>query len=175
MREIRKNAQDGLPEFGIPREGEERRDGGCAVVFEPATGNYAVGRRFTEGMFILFSGGVEEGETMEEGILREVREESGLHDFMHVENIGAVWAHYYNRSKNIARVARATCLLVILGSTDVLPTALEAHEQFELAWATAPEILSNWEMHNREGGLDHWIYFLEKASVRIRELGYGSR
>ena len=26
-----------IPEFGIKRENEERRDGGCAVVFDPTS------------------------------------------------------------------------------------------------------------------------------------------
>jgi hypothetical protein len=26
-----------IPEFGIKRENEERRDGGCAIVFDPVT------------------------------------------------------------------------------------------------------------------------------------------
>lgn len=31
-------------EFGIKRENEERRDGGCAVVFDPVSQKYAVNR-----------------------------------------------------------------------------------------------------------------------------------
>ena len=33
---------EGILEFGIKRENEERRDGGCSVVFNPETQKYAV-------------------------------------------------------------------------------------------------------------------------------------
>ena len=70
-----------IPEFGIKRENEERRDGGCAVVFDPVSQKYAVNRIIDHNRFGFSLGGVEDGESMEEGILREVVEESGLYDF----------------------------------------------------------------------------------------------
>jgi len=33
-----------IPEFGTKRENEGRRDGGCAVVFDPASQKYAVNK-----------------------------------------------------------------------------------------------------------------------------------
>lgn len=159
-----------IPEFGIKRENEERRDGGCGIVFDPKTQKYAVGKDTDDGFLRLFSGGVEEGEGIDAGILREVTEESGLYDFAHVEKVGEAMAHYHNNLKKINRVAHATCLLVILKSADVVPTKLEEHEQFTLAWVTADELRENWKGHGR--GADHWVYFLEKASSRIKELGY---
>lgn len=163
---------EAIPEFGIKRENEERRDGGCAVVFDPATGNYAVGERSADGLLILFSGGVADGEDMQEGILREVREESGLHEFSIVEEVGKAITHYHNRAKNVNRYALATCLLVILESAKVQETNLEAHEQFSLVWRTKDAILENWKEHNTDQGLDHWVYFFNKATARIGELGY---
>lgn len=152
---------ESVPEFGTPREDEERRDGGCAVVYDPATGLYAVGRREQDGLLLLFSGGVEEGEDITEGILREVREESGLYDFAHVERVAQALTHYHNRAKHVNRVAHATCLLVVLGSAATKPTKLEAHEQFALYWATPEEIRANWAAENADHGLDHWLYFLD--------------
>lgn len=158
---------EGIPEFGTPAENEERRDGGCAVVFDPATGLYAVGKRDADGLMLLFSGGVEPDEDIRAGILREVREESGLHDFAHVEQIAEAMAHYRNKAKNVNRVAKATCLLVILKSADVVPVQLEAHEQFALAWVTPGDIRRNWTERNEDRGLDHWLYFLDKAEVLV--------
>lgn len=45
-----------IPEFGIKRENEERRDGGCAFVFDPATQKYAVGEHHDGGLLRLFFG-----------------------------------------------------------------------------------------------------------------------
>lgn len=161
-----------IPEFGIKRENEERRDGGCAFVFDPAEQKYAVGRQENNGTYRLFSGGVDADEDIERGVLREVVEESGLHDFIHVEKVGAAVSHYYNSLRNVNRIAHVTCFLVILKSPDLVPVELEAHENFLLAWVNAEEMLSNWEARNQNKDLDHWIYFLKKAVPCARELGY---
>lgn len=161
-----------IPEFGIKRENEERRDGGAAVVFDPATGLFAVGLRESDGLFILFSGGVEEEEDITEGICREVTEESGLHNFARVEILAEAWAHYRHPVKKVNRVAKATCLLIVLRDTHAEPQQLEAHEQFSLVWKKAEEILANWREQNHDHGLDHWIYFFEQGLARLKEGGY---
>lgn len=161
-----------IPEFGIKRENEERRDGGCAVVFDPMLQKYAVGK-LPDGNFWLFSGGVEDGEKIEDGILREVAEESGLYDFLYVEKIDEAIAHYHNPLKNVNRVAHATCFLVILKTNNVKETKLEKHEKFTLVWLDAIEILENFKNREKEtGGTGHWIYFFEKSVNRAIELGY---
>ncbi len=161
-----------IPEFGTKRDNEERRDGGCAVVFDPKTQRYAVNKHDANGLLGLFSGGVEEGEEMQAGILREVVEESGLDDFLHVEQIAEAFTHYHNMLKNVNRVAKATCFLVILRSDHQVPVRHEAHEKFTLAWATAEEIFENWRSRNVEKDYDHCEYYLEKGAVRVREVGY---
>jgi 8-oxo-dGTP pyrophosphatase MutT (NUDIX family) len=160
-----------IPEFGIKRENEERRDGGCAVVFYPKTQRYAVNKH-ENGLLGLFSGGVGPDEDMQTGILREVVEESGLSHFLHVEKIAEALTHYYNILKKVNRVAHATCFLVILKDTDLVAVHHEAHETFTLAWATSDEIIANWQSWNEHKDHDHWIYFLKKAVARAKELGY---
>ena len=160
------------PEFGIKRENEERRDGGCAVVFDPISNKFAVGKQTENGLFRLFSGGVDANEDIEKGVLRELVEESGLHDFDHVEKIAQAMSHYHNTLRNVDRVAHATCFLVILKSADLVPVHLEEHEKFTLEWATADEILDNWNSKNEDKDYDHWIYFLNKSLEKLKELGY---
>jgi NADH pyrophosphatase NudC (nudix superfamily) len=156
-----------IPEFGIHRENEERRDGGVGIVYDPETKKFAVGRQTTDGLFRLFSGGVEAGEDIEKGTLREVVEESGLCDFLRVEKLAEAMTHYHNNLRNVNRVAHATCFLIILKSTKLQSVELEAHEKFVLEWATAEEILSNWDERNTNHDFDHWIYFMNKALERI--------
>lgn len=164
--------QETIPEFGMKRENEERRDGGCGIVFNPKSQKYAVGRQHENGSFRLFSGGVDANEDIEEGILREVMEESGLYDFKYIEKIGEALTHYHNTLRNVNRVAHATCFLVILESDALKPVRLEEHEKFSLAWATAEEILADWQSRNQNKDNDHWIYFMRKAVTRAKELGY---
>lgn len=161
-----------VPEFGIKRKNEVKIQGGCAVIFDPKTGKYAVGKQTENGSLRLFSGGVSPEEDIEKGILREVAEESGLHDFSHVEKVGEAITHYYNSLKKSYRGGPATCLLLILKSSDLLPLKLEEHEKFSLYWATAEEILANWQSRNENKDHDHWLYFMEKAAKRLKELGY---
>ncbi len=163
---------DTIPEFGIKRENEERRDGGCAVVFDPKSQLYACGVQAEDGLLRLFSGGIDPGESMQDGVLREVVEESGLHDFLHVEYITEALSHYYNSLRKVNRVAKASRFLVILNESTLVPVALEEHEKFTLTWARADEILSNWEKRNENRDYDHWIFFLSKAVARAQELGH---
>ena len=166
------NQDTSIPEFGIKRDNEERRDGGCGIVLDPKTGLYAFGRQDHDGLCRLFSGGVEDGEDIEKGVLREVTEESGLADFLYVEKIAEAFTHYHNSLKNVNRVAHATCFLVVLKSTDLIGVQLESHEKFKLAWATSDEIFADWESRNENKDYDHWIYFFKKAVRRAVELGY---
>lgn len=158
-------------EFGIKRENEERRDGGCAVVFDPESQKYAVGKD-KNGWLRLFSGGVDEKEDIQDGVLREVLEESGLYNFLYVEKIAEALTHYHNSLKNIDRMGHATCFLMILKNTNLRPTQLEEHEKFILDWVSTEELLNNWESRNQEKNYDHWIYFFKKAVNRAVELGY---
>ncbi len=164
--------EDTILEFGIKRENEERRDGGCAVVFNPKTQLFAVSEGIGTGFLRLFAGGVNPGENLQEGILREVMEESGLCDFLYVEKIGKAYAHYYNSLRKVNRVTETTCLLVILQSTDLVDVLHEEHEKFFLVWKSAAEIFDDWKIRNENKDLDHWVYFFNKAIKRLKELNY---
>lgn len=159
-------------EFGTKRENEERRDGGFGIIFNPKTQLYAVGENIGDGNLRFFGGGVDSQEDIEEGILREIIEESGLHDFLYIEKIGKVLAHYHNKPKNIDRITEATCLLIILKSANLMNTKLEEHEKFTLEWVRANKIFFDLRSRNQDKDYDHWIYFLEKSVKRIKELGF---
>jgi leucyl-tRNA synthetase len=158
-------------ETGQVRDNEEFKNGGAAVVFDPKTQKYAVAS-FADGKCLLFAGGVSEGETVHQCILREVEEESGLHNFKHVEWIETSYAHYFNTMKKVNRVARAECLLVVLEDSHTNEVHRELHENFTLAWKSAGEIKKWWMEHNDEDGLKHYIRFLDQSVARAIELGY---
>jgi len=164
--------EENLPEFGTKRENEERRDGGCAVIFDPESQKYAVYRNTKDDLFGLFGGGFNDGEGEEEGVKREVEEESGLKNFLYTEKLDKVLTHYYNSNKEVNRVATAVCFLIILENSNRVQTKLEEHEKFEFVWSNPKEILDNWQSRNENKDYDHWIYFLQKGVARARELGY---
>jgi leucyl-tRNA synthetase len=161
-----------VQETGVRHESDERRDGGCGVIFNPKTNKYAVATH-PDGLIRLFAGGVDKGEDLERGILREIAEESGLYDFDHVEKVRSCFTHYYNSRKNVHRSALAACFLVVLKSDAQKERHLEPHEQeLALSWMTPQEIISNWEGHNKDHDVDHWFIFLREAVARAVELGY---
>lgn len=161
-----------IPEFGIKRDNEERRDGGCAIIYDPVKERYAIGKHVQDGFLRLFSGGVDSSEDIKTGILREVYEESGLYDFEYVEKIGEAFCHYHNSLKNVNRVAHATCFLIILKSVKLKPTKLEEHEKFVLDWVSSDELKENWNLDRFKYDCEHWLYFLEIAMKRISDEGY---
>ena len=159
-------------ETGISYPDEERRDGGCGVIFNPKTQKYAVAQH-VNGLVGFFGGGVENNEDLERGVLREVAEESGLGDFDRVERIKTCFTHYYNHQKQMYRSAFATCFLGILKSDAQHGQKLEPHEKgITLAWMTPEEIVGNWESRNKNHDLDHWFIFLRESVVRAIELDY---
>jgi len=158
-------------ETGIQRPNEERRDGGCAVIFDPKTQKYAFGR-LPDGKYDLYGGGVDAKEDLTQGILREIEEESGLHDFNHIETLDDAFVHYYNFKKKVARVARATCLFVTLASNAKKELHQESHENYTLTWSNPDEVIAWWETNNKNHDYDHWIIFLKKGVARAVELGF---
>lgn len=158
-------------ETGEKRDNEEFRDGGAAVVFDPQQQKYAVSEWQDDGRLTLYAGGVDDGETVHEAILREVKEESGLTKYSNVEWIDVARAHYFNGAKKVNRVARAECLLLILEDNIPQEITLEEHENFELAWKSADDIKEYWETHNDDGTYSHYIEFLNRGVARAIEMG----
>ena len=162
------------PEKGITRDDEQFAEGGSSVVFDPKTQKYAFLQIEKNGNIALFAGGQKEGEAVHDGILRELREESGLTHIKQYEEVCTVYGHYYHTLKNINRRARATVLLVVLDDTNTVATQLEEHEKFHLVWLDAAEVLAKWEA--TEGGhYDHYIVALKQAVGRAIELGFDTK
>ena len=150
---------------------EERRDGVATVIFDPHTQKYAVLKWKINGLYGLLSGGRDSNESDRETLEREVAEESGFNDFTRIEELGHIFAHYYNGLKRIPRSALAAGYLIVLNSTRADETRREEHEKFDIAWVSAHEIVENWKQHESIG-LGHWKLFLERGIARAIELGY---
>lgn len=159
------------PELGMRRENEQFADGGSSVAFDPSMQKYAFIQLDDHDRVALCAGGRKEGEDLHQGILRELREESGLTHIKEYEEVCTVYGHYYHPLKKLNRRARATVLLVILEDTDTVATQLETHEKFHLVWLDAADVLARWKAIE-SGDYDHYIVALERAVGRAIELGY---
>lgn len=168
------NEEENILEFGIKRENEERRDGGGAVIFDPETKKYAVYKTLDYGYLGLFGGGVEPGENTRDGVIREITEESGLFDFLHIEELGNFVAHYYHNRKKLNRVTHSTFFLFVLNSKNIVRTKHEDHENFYLTFVDLNELIFDLSSRNQEKNYDHWIHFLKKANKRLTDLGHNN-
>lgn len=162
------------PETGVDRENEVNVIGVCGIIYDPKTKKFAVAEwadGWGKGLYGLFGGGREKTETPYDAVLREVAEESGLHDFASVEYLYSTVSHYYNGPKKSARRATVDCFLMILNSNKPQDHKREAHETFTLGWRTAEEILANWQERNHneteELNYDHWIEFLQRGVAEL--------
>jgi len=159
-------------ETGLKRENEERRDGGCGIIFDSKSQKYAVLEEEDSGFLGFCAGGLQADKNEQTEVIREIEEESGLYNFCHIEKISTAFSHFYNSLKNVNRFAHAVCYLFVLESTDVKPTKLEVHEKYKLVWKNPAEIEQNWIKQNRQADTEHWVYFLHQAVARTVELGF---
>jgi len=166
------------PETGVSRENETKVKGVCAIAYNPKTKKFAVAEwadGWGQGLYGLFGGGREDGETPEQAIRREMAEESGLQDFKSVEYLYSSISHYYNGPKKSARRATVDCFLIVLNSEAQDDGKREVHETFTTGWRTAEEIIANWEDRNTKEGqeknYDHWLEFLKRGIEALREQG----
>jgi leucyl-tRNA synthetase/inosine/xanthosine triphosphate pyrophosphatase family protein/predicted NUDIX family NTP pyrophosphohydrolase len=153
------------PETGQKRENEEFRSGGCGVVFDPETQKYAFAG-FEDGRYLFFAGGNDEGESVKNAVIREVKEESGLTNFTSIEQVGYAYTHFHNQMKKVNRVATVECYNFVLTNSEVVEVSREAHENFQLVWRDAKEVLDCWTRNNADEGYTHYIEFLKKAVAK---------
>jgi leucyl-tRNA synthetase len=89
----------------------------------------------------LLTGGVDEGMTPEETVLKEVREETG---YLHAkaEHLGMIHSKYYHAPKELNRFGHADAFFVQLLDDAQEPVAAEESEKHEVVWMTLDELRS---------------------------------
>ncbi len=104
------------------------RDGKMLITFDKPTQQY-----------ILPGGGVDEGETPEQAVLRELREETGYTNVKIIKNLGTFKHNYYHtRKKNIR--STDTIFLVVIGSDEPLPRDETEIEKTDFMWLPIAEV-----------------------------------
>ncbi len=101
--------------------------------------------------YALLTGGLEEGETPEEAVLREIREEVGYVNFKSVEKIDTVVEdHFYHPLKKINLHLEWQPFIVTLADGDQVETAQEEKDILEACWVKKNEVIEYLDTRNVE-------------------------
>ena len=144
-----------------PREDKKtvRKNVVTAIIKDVSSEEYLV-LTFHDGRMGFAGGGIEDGETPEEAVLREVKEETGLKK-IRIERVilPELYGHGYKLSKDTNCYDRDRAFLVIAEGKDADP--IPAHEQHTLVWKKAGEITDHvnleqhqfmWDWYQKGGG-----------------------
>lgn len=86
-------------------------------------------------------GGVEDGETYEDAIIREVKEETGYINFKKIEKLGwEMESHFYAKHKDINRQAFTQVFVIELADLNKEQLSEEENEKHDVVWVPISEV-----------------------------------
>jgi len=89
----------------------------------------------------LVIGGVEDGESYEDAVIREVREETGYKNFKKIEKLGwQMESHFYAKHKDINRQAFPQVFYIELGNLERDALTNEESQRHEVVWVPRLEL-----------------------------------
>ncbi len=113
----------------------------CAIIRNPKDGKYLCSVWRDILMHGLITGGIEEGEDMVEGALREIYEETGYKNLKLVNNPEvAIHSFFFHRKKEINREAKFNYLFFDLINEEQDPISEEEAAIHDVVWKTRDEL-----------------------------------
>jgi len=92
------------------------------------------------GWGTFLSGGIDEGDSPEETVLKEIREETGYVNARIVRSLGTVHSRYYHAAKKQNRIGHALSFYIELLNGECEPVSEEERTKHELLWLTKEEL-----------------------------------
>ena len=130
------------PNFGEGNSTAELVDGSVVVAFDPTIQKYTCLHWKNPERYTIVSGGREKGENYDETAKREILEEAGIKDVISWHQLGEkLFASYWNESKKKFKFATSMQYLAVIDSTKIVAHNREEHENFDVEWKSAEEIL----------------------------------
>src|SRR3989339_1678788 len=124
----------------------KHRDSAAAVVFKDDKVLVLFNKKFN--IYRLPSGGMERGETVEDTVQRELREEAGYTDYEVVDDLGMIESNFYAVDKNIQWNKLQRVLKLKLLSDKKTDTAFESYEDYEANWLAPDEAIEKLKTYN---------------------------
>ena len=135
------------PEFyqadNPPRDDKEytKRNVVINIIEHPTDGTYLTNKWNKFPWTGLIMGGVEDGEESIEAAKREIAEETGYTDLVHIATMPLTMnSKFFAKHKDVNRNIYSTVHHFKLGSLNAVETSREAHENFDLIWKTKDEL-----------------------------------
>jgi 8-oxo-dGTP pyrophosphatase MutT (NUDIX family) len=143
------------------------------ILYNPATGLFALQYSGLTGFYGTLGGGVEPGDTVLETVAKELREETGYTDYTIVTQLGGQIRAYYKDGEGVNKERLSTPFLLNLNSGKNVGTSLDANEilrQVKTVWLSYPECI---EIFEGLISFDHaTIYHYEIFKRGLKHMGF---
>ncbi len=157
-----------VPNFGERNNTAELVDGSVVVAFDPAIQKYTCLHWKNPERYTIVSGGREKGENYEETAKREILEEAGIKEVKSWHQLGeTLFASYWNESKKKYKFATSMQYLAVVDSSKIVAHNREEHENFDVEWKSAEEILGLFDKYISKSG--HLYEIMARAVYLLHE------
>ena len=157
-------------DFGEPLEDTVDARGSVVIVYDSKTQKFLGVKTGTNDGLWLNGGGSEGDETFEQTAIRELREETGFHEYEKVFPLGdPVYSYYFNDVKKVNKRSFGQGFLFYVDAENRGEAAPEEHENFTFDWFTYDELVAGVE--RVKGGVEHWLEMLRRAKAIVDSSG----
>lgn len=154
------NLGDGKDRFQNNKEIKERNNVAC-IIKHPTENKYLVSKWKSVNWNGFLTGGIEEGETPQDAVKKELKEETGFVDIKDIKDFNFTsHAIFYHPVKNQNRFAHYNLFVIELNSLENVGVAKEEADIAEFVWVDESEVLETLSRYDMKS---LWEFYLNKS------------